>query len=315
MKKFTKISLVIAGIMTVVGFGFVIAGSVIAGGMGALAAELRSGDLNFGNWHFENGVSYVNENVYNMADMLENAMDALPTGSEHVTDKFSEAIAGLEIDTDLANITVKSSDVDEITVSLEDGYLNYYDVKIDGDMLHISYDVGAHTFKQGPKITVEVPEGVVLEHIYANTDLGEVKILNLRQPLVDLTINANLGNVKVEDCKVNGSGVITAALGNIEVDDSYFERLELSADTGNIEFSGRIKEDLGAQADMGNIDVELDGDVEDYNFELTSDMGNVTFGGQKREGSMGGEYTAYHTDADAYIFLNCDMGDVELSFD
>lgn len=315
MKKFTKISLIIAGIMTVVGFGFVIAGSVIAGGMGALAAELRSGDLNFGNWHFENGVSYVNENVYNMADMLENAMDTLPTGSEHVTDKFSETITGLEIDTDLANITVKSSDVDEITVSLEDGYLNYYDVKIDGDMLHISYDVGAHTFKKGPKITVEVPEGVVLEHIYANTDLGEVRILNLRQPLVDLTINANLGNVKVEDCKVNGSGVITAALGNIEVDDSYFERLELSADTGNIEFSGSIEEDLGAQADMGNIDVELDGDVEDYNIELASDMGNVTFGGQKREGGMGGEFTSYHTEATAYIFLNCDMGDVELSFD
>lgn len=314
MKKFTKISLIIAGIMVVVGLGFVIAGSVMAGGASAMIDQLRSGDLNFGNWHFDNGVYYKGGVDINVTDIVEETLEILPVGSEHTTNEFSEDITRLEMDTDLANITIKPANVAEITVSLEDGYLAYYDVKVSGNTMDVSYDVGGHTFKQGPKIIVEVPKQMSLEHIYIDTDLGEVKILNLEQPLQGLEINADLGNVIIEECKVNGTCTVTAALGNIEMEDSYFKKIDLGADMGNIEFSGTIEGDITAQADMGNIDVELEGKESDYNIELSTDMGEVTYKGQK-QGGMGGTITYYQENAIGDINLNCDMGDVELSFE
>lgn len=311
MKKFTKIILLIAAVLTVVGLGFIIAGSVTAGGAGALTAQLRSGELNFGNWHFEDGVYYKGDMEVNVTDMVEDAMKLLPTGSERAENEFAEEIIRLEIDVDLANIMIKAGDIEKLRVCLEEGYTKYYDVKVDGDTLKVAYDVGGHTFKQGPKIVVEVPKYMVLEQIYIDTDLGEITLLELEEGIEELEIISKLGNIRMDDCKVKESCTISAALGNIVIEDSSFGMVDMSADMGNINFSGKVKGDMTVQDDMGNIEVELEGNKENYNIQLSTDVGNVMFDGKKQENS----FDAYHGNAQSYVILNCDMGDVELSFD
>lgn len=314
MRKFTKITLIIVAILAVFGLGFVIAGSVTAGGVGVLAAQLRSGEMNFGNWHFEDGVYYNGDVKIDVTNMVEDTMELLPVGSEQAKNEFSESITKLEFDTDLANITIKNADVEQLTVTLEDGYVKYYDTSVNEDTLHISYDVAGHTFKQGPKITVEVPEEMILESIYVDNDLGDVRVIELEQPLVRLEIDAALGNVFIQGCKVREACTVTAALGNIVIEDSVFRKIDMSADMGNIEFSGTVEGDITAQADMGNIEVELEGKEEDYSIELEADMGEVTYEGQKQSG-RGGSFSCHQENAVGNITLNCDMGNVELSFD
>lgn len=314
MKKFTKITLIIAAILAVIGFGFIIAGSVTAGGAGALTAQLRSGELNFGNWHFEDGVYYKGGVDVDLTDVVGDAMNLLPVGTEKAENEFTENITTLELDVDLANITIESADVNQIRATLKEGYTRYYEVDVDGDTLHISYDVAGHSFKQGPKIVVEVPKQMALENIYIDTDLGEVSLLDLEQPMQVLEINSDLGNILVEDCKVNGNCTLTAAMGNIVIDNSCFKKIDMSAGMGNIEFSGTVEGDITAQADMGNIEVELDGKEEDYNIELGADMGEVKYKGQKQSG-MGGSFTYYQENAIGDIVLKCDMGNVELEFE
>lgn len=314
MKKFTKVVLIITAVLTVTGLGFVIAGSVIAGGAGALTAQLRSGELNFGNWHFEDGVYYKGDIELDVSDVVGDAMNLLPVGSEASKNEFAEDITRLEVDVDLANITIKTTDTAYAKVSLEEGYTKYYKAKVSDGTLYVNYDVAGHNFKQGPKIEIELPKDIQLESIYIDTDLGEVKLLEMKQTIGALEINSDLGNIRVEDCKVSGNCTMTAALGNIIIDDSYFRKIDLCAHMGNIEFSGTVEGDLTAQADMGNIEVELDGKEQDYNIELSADMGDVKYKGQKQSG-MGGSFICYQDNAIGDIVLNCDMGNVELEFD
>lgn len=313
MRKFVKISLIIVAVLVVTGFGFIIAGSVTAGGMGVLKEQLRSGDLNFGNWHFEDGVYYKGNMEIDVTDMVSGTLDLLPVGSEQMENEFTENIVNLEIDTDLSNLTICNADVEHVRVSLNEGYIRYYEAEVSGDTLYISYDVDGHSFKQGPKILVEVPKHMTLKNISVDTDLGEIVIQELSEPLQGLCINSDLGNILVNDCKVSGNAEVTAAMGNITVKDACFENIELSADMGNVEFAGKVEGDITAQADMGNVEVELEGKKEDYNIELSADMGEVTWEGHKQSG-MSGSVSLYQENACGDIILNCDMGNVELSF-
>lgn len=314
MKKFTKIVLIITAVLVITGLGFIIAGSVTAGGAGTLKAQLRSGELNFGNWHFEDGVYYKGGVEIDVSDVVGDAMNLLPVGSESSKNEFSEEIAALDIDVDLANITIKATDTADTKVTLEEGYTKYFETKVKGNTLHVSYDVAGRNFKQGPKIVIELPKDVQLDSIHIDTDLGEVKLLKMKQPIGELEINSDLGNIHVEDCKVNGNCTMTAALGNIIIDDADFKEIDLRANMGNIEFFGTVEGDITAQADMGNVEVELDGKEKDYNIELSADMGDVKYKGQKQNG-MGGSFTYYQEDAIGTIRLECNMGNVELEFD
>jgi len=314
MRKFTKVVLIITAVLVVTGMGFVIAGSVTAGGMGVLRQQLKSGELNFGNWHFEDGVYYKGGIEVDVTDAVTDAVQMLPVGTEKDRCEFTETISAIEIDTDLANITIKATDTDHVKVHLEDGYKKYFEAEVKGNTLYVRYDVKGKSFKQGPKITVELPREMTPDKIHVDTDLGEVRLVGIRQPIEELRIKSALGNVRVEECEVKEKCTLIASLGNIHIEDSSFEKIDLDAAMGNIDFYGKVNGDLFAKAAMGNIEVEVDGREEDYNIELSTDMGDVKYKGQRQEG-MGGSYKCYTENPIGDIILDCDMGNVELEFE
>ena len=314
MKKFTRVILIIVAIFVITGMGFVIAGSVTAGGLGVLRQQLKSGDLNFGNWHFEDGVYYKGGIEVDVTDAVTGAAQMLPVGTETDKCEFTEAISVIEIDADLANITVKETDAHHVKVQLQDGYQKYFEAKVKGDTLHVSYYVNGKSFKQGPKITVELPHGMAVDCIDIDTDLGEVNLLGISQPTTKVDIRSSLGNIRVDDCSVKEDCTLNTSLGNIDIKDSVFGKIDLNASLGNIVFTGKVDSDMFAKASMGNIEVELDGREEDYNIELSADMGDVNYKGQKQEG-MGGSYKCHTENPIGEIVLDCDMGNVELEFE
>ena len=314
MRKFTKVVLIIAAVFVVTGMGFIVAGSVTAGGLGVLRQQLKNGDLNFGNWHFEDGVYYQGGVEVDVTDTVTGAMNLLSIGTETEKCEFSEEISALEMDTDLANITIKTTDAVQIKVHLQEGYKKYFAAEVKGGTLYVTYDVKGKSFKQGPKITVELPREMVPDNIYVDTDLGEVRLSGIRQTIENLEIRSALGNIRVEECDVKEKCVLIASLGNIHIEDSYFGEIDLNAAMGNIEFSGEVGGDLLAKAAMGNIEVELDGREEDYNIELSTDMGDVKYKEHHHE-EMGGSYKCHTEHAIGDIILDCDMGNVELAFD
>lgn len=320
MKKFTKIVLIIAAVFAITGFGFVIAGSVTAGGMGVLREQLRSGELNFDNWHFEDGVYYHKDGTNHhekvkvgLSGIVKESSNLLPIGTEQIEEIFSKEVKRIEVDTDLGSITVKQTNDDKLKVSLYDGYTKYYSAKENGDTLSISYDVSGHTFKQGPKIIVELPKHMELEVLYVDTDLGEVILQDLEESLQMIEVYSDLGNVQIEDCKTHevSTLIVNAALGNIVIEDSKFKEADLNAALGNVEFSGKVTGDMTVQADMGNIEVELDGKEKDYNIRMEADMGDVIYNRVKQKG----DFNLQQEEAGGDIVLSCDIGNVELEFE
>jgi len=314
MKKFTKVVWIIVAVLAVTGFGFVIAGSVVAGGVNVLASQLKSGDLNFGNWHFEDGIYYYNDDIQiDVTGLVEESVDALPGGNEESSDSFVGNISKIEVDADLANITVKNANVENITVRLEEGYLKYYETTVVGDTLHVKYDMKGRNVKRGPKITIEVPEKLTLDKISVDLALGNINITELKQPIEQLEVHADLGDVRIEGCKVNSNCTIRDALGNIVIKDSDFKTIDMDADLGNVEFKGSIDGDMLVEANMGDIDVKIDGDEEDYGVDLRTDMGKILYKDMKQSGTNA-SFSYVLEDAVGTITLHCDMGDVELEF-
>lgn len=314
MKKFTKISLVISAVLAVAGFGFVTAGYVTAGGIGSLRTHLKNGELNFGNWHFEDGVYYSGSQEIDVAEVVKNAVTIFPSGTESVKNEFTENVARLQMDMDVADVTVKGNDAEYITVRFEEGYMKYYEAEIKGDTLYVNYHADGEQVKNGPAIIIEVPETILLEEIYINADVGTVKLKEICNPLQTVDINAALGDVTIKDCTVRGDCTVTAALGNIKIKESEFTNMNLTANLGNAEFEGTIKRDLYIQADMGNIKAELNGRAADYNITLSTDMGNVKYNGEM-QGEAGGTFSYYQKNAEKNITLDCGMGNVEVEFD
>lgn len=314
MKKFVKVILILSTVFIVTGFGFVIAGSVTAGGMGTLVKQLKSGELNFGNWHFEDGVYYKGGVNVDVDDIITTTLHTLPGGNELAENVFTEDIRKIEITADLANLTIRRAGVEYVGVNMREGYAKFYEAKVKGDTLYVSYDVEGHSFKQGPKIIVEIPKDVELEYLSIDTDLGEVVLEKIAEPIQELDICASLGNIRIKDCELKGNSSVTAALGNIILEEVTVKNLELTANMGNVEFAGKVEGDLTVQADMGDIKVEVDGKEDDYNNELHTDMGKLVYNGKKLDG-MNQHMCAGHGETIGDIILNCDMGNVELSFD
>ena len=313
MKKFTRGILIITAVFVITGMGFIIAGSVTAGGFNVLRQQLKSGELNFGNWHFEDGVYYKGDIEVDVTNTVTGAVKMLPAGTETAKHEFTEQIANIDIDADLASITIKETDTSQVKVNFKEGYKKYFEAEVKGDTLYVSYKVKNQNFKQGPKITIELPKNMAPEKIEINTELGEINVLGISQPIEELNIKSSLGDICLKECEVKKDCVLTASLGNIQVKNSVLGKTDIDAALGNIEFSGEVKSDLYAQAAMGNIEVEVDGREEDYNIELSTDMGDMTYNHQEYEGT-GGSYKCYTENPIGSIILDCDMGNVELVF-
>lgn len=314
MKKFTKISLIISAVLAVTGFGFLVAGCVTAGGIGVLRTHLKNGELNFGNWHFEDGVYYSGSKEIDVSEVVKNSVNLLPAGAESVKDEFTENVTRLQMDIDVADVTIKGSDAEYITVRFEDGYVKHYEAKTEGNTLYVTYHADEEHVKNGPAISIELPEACLLEEIHISADVGTVKLKEIRNPLQTVDINAALGDVTIKECTVQGDCTVTAALGDIKIKESEFTNVKLTANLGNADFEGTIKSELYIKADMGNIKAELDGRASDYNITLSTDMGNVKYNGEM-QGEAGGTFSYNQKNAEKNITLDCGMGNVEVEFD
>lgn len=314
MKKFSKITLIIAAVFAIVGLTLCTTAISIGGGINELRNLAKSGNLNFGNWHFEDGVYYRGENMLDVVDELEVDFDLLPAGTESATGNYSEQISRIDMDLDIANVQIRVVDTDTLNVTMENGYEKYYTEKLNGDTLEITYDVGMKTFKDGPDITINVPARYELDEIVIDTDLGNVEIRGFEHGIGYLNVKADLGNIEVSNCLITGDSILEADMGNAQMTDVTCQNVELNSDMGEVSFKGTVNGDLTMEADMGSATAEILGKESDYNVCLSADMGEVTCSGHRYHKDMGGEYETNNAGAKGDIYMHSSMGAVELSF-
>ena len=273
MNKFIKISLILSGVLMIAGFSFIVSGLVLSGGPGPLFSELRSGAYNFGNWHFEDGVYYKGKNKIDTTGIVNGMIGISPDEEDEFTERFAQEIIALKVDTDCANIEIKTADVQEITVHLKDGVLNAYESELDGNTLRIVYDLKTKSFSKEAEIEIEVPYGMEFDKVSAYTDLGGIEVNDLESEF--LYLGSNLGNINYF-----GDVMVLEAettMGNIEVEllgDEKEYDIEAETNLGTVTYNGsKIQGNLHCRYDkhhqhslksvilysnMGNIDLNID---------------------------------------------------------
>ena len=314
MKKFTKITLIIAAVFLIVGLTLCTTAISVSGGINELRRMAQSGQLNFGNWHFEDGFYYKGEDMFDFVETMDIDIDIEPAGKESTNVTHREEIRCIEMYLDLASVEIKATDDEEISVAMTGGYKKYYDEKVTGNTLKIMYEVGSKNFKEGPEITIRVPKDYVLENLVIDTDLGNIRVLNLVQGIGNLQIEADLGNIEVDNCTIVDKAYLEANMGNAAMTNVTCKDAELKSDMGAVSFDGRVLGDLTMKADMGSATATIDGKESDYNIELSASMGEVTCGGHKHHDDMGGKYRMKYEGAERTIYMHSAMGEVELSF-
>lgn len=315
MKKFTKITLIIAAVFACVGIALCCVATTVAGGTEQLRKMAQSGELNFGNWHFEDGVYYQNENfLENIASVTLNE-ETLLGGTDNLETTFEEEIKRIELDLDIANVVVKPNDQEWVSVSMENGLKKHYSEELDGDKLIVTYDVNGKNYKNAPDIVVYVPKDLILEELQIEADLGNVEVCEFAQGCEKVDITAKMGNIEVRDSIIEEKCKLKANMGNAQMTNVTCHDAEAHAAMGAVSFEGVVKGDLRLTADMGKASATVDGDESDYNLYLYADMGQIHCNGKAHHSEHhNSKYECENAGAIGDIYLESDMGEVELNF-
>lgn len=325
MKKFTKVCLIIVGVL--LGLGLLLTGisAAMGGGYGTIHQMARDGELNYGKWHIGvHGIYYNSEGAnygntvaweWNTEDIEAPEISGIATDDKIVTSYAAADIKKMDIDIDALQLFFKTgSDADKVVVTLVEGKSQYYDVGMDGDTLEIEYDVD-HYFGSNDNHTtliVELPAGMTLDMM--DLDIGaadahfEVTDVTCRKLLLDV----GAANVIAEKFNVTELLDISVGVGNVEIYDGTYENVIIDCGMGNFTMKGTVAGNLTADCGMGNVELELTGEEDDYNYKLSCGMGALEVNGNTYS-SIAGSHNVTNEGAIGTIDLDCGMGNMELN--
>ena len=132
-------------------------------------------------------------------------------------------------------------------------------------------------------------------HIETNNDRDETAIV------VEIPHNAEFRNVEFE-----------IGAGEIIVEHMSAQKCEASVGLGTFEYHGSILKHGDIECGMGNVELYLEGNEEEYNYEVECGVGNVNIGNT----SIGGVATekSINNHADRLLEIECGMGNVTIDF-
>ena len=314
MKKFTKVSLIITAVLLVIGIGCVVVASGMAGGLMALHKQALTGAFDFGHWHFGDGVYYSSEDWDE--ELLDSSAFGLAGGHESSTETFAMAdIHNITVNTDMADITFSASnDVENVTITMEMGYLKHYSVSLENGTLLVEYDTNNKTYESGPDIIITLPKQVDVEALNVTTALGDIEFEKMNLSAEKIELETSLGDVELSGLMVRCNMKLYSAMGDVKIEDGEYQGVEASTSMGEVKLEGTFQGDVSAESSMGDVKVYLDAEEAVYNFDLSTDMGDLHFNGQHYTDheALGAERKFESSQALYDVTANTAMGDVEV---
>ena len=213
-------------------------------------------------------------------------------GNEISVNEEYSGITSAVLDLDLMNVTVCTSDSDNVELSYE----------------------GMEKLR--PVVTVE--NGVLILNHPEKINLGlkDIKpkddkaklILSFPENtgLMDLSINVDMGNIDIKDLNAH-SLELGVDMGNVEAAGLTVDDADIDCNMGNVALKLNTVRNLVINSDMGNVDIDSDTDLSGYSISCSADLGNVMINGKKvsndfeRDGSGG------------RIDINSDLGNITLN--
>ena len=311
MKKFTKGALITCLVLFLTGV-VVIIGGVASAGPKAFQDGFDS--LRNSNWFHMNGWNWD----LHFGDDADWDSSTIFKGEakDFVYDKSS--VDTIAVDSAYGRVDIKEADTDKITVKVtgKRSSTKYSCVLEDGELV-IKGDKQSKVIHIGDgnaiDILITVPAQMKFKLLDLDFYAGEV-FVDLPTSNPDQSkFNVDAGQLTVTNLNTTE---LTIDIGAGEMDGERLQAENAFFDCGMGEMSIEqftVTKKLTASVGMGEITMNLSGQRNDYNYDISCGMGNLDVGDQSYSGISND--TTIDNDAQTDVKLDCGMGNVEVNFE
>ena len=287
MRKFSKITLIIAGVAGAVGLGLTIGGTA----MGATVAGLNFRKENWGQMLHSvvtQHVTFRDDGAWEEDwDELQKLQPSKSTDDSVIYQTDTASSLHILLSTD--QLAFSEYDGKEICIEVTGNKKDKVRVGQEGDELVIE---GIGRVKDR-NITVKYPRGYLFEDVSANVAAGTVQICN---------------DFAADDMEISMAAGEFTNSGSLTAND-----LEISVGTGNAEFKNLEIQNLEGECGVGNIELHMNRTEKDYNYEISCGAGSVEIGDSSYEG-IGNEKKISNPGAEGTMKLECGIGTITVDF-
>ena len=331
-------------------FALILAASIIGGCLTAGVAVVKmiadKSEENVGNSRNEgNGIWYRDED----GDVVFLGINFGGSGEvKSGQETFSPSeIDSMYLEVGSGELVVTTWEKDEVSVVYEN-IPEEYEVYNDGGTLVIeredSFVLWGISFKETPKVTVNVPKVMLIEEVEVDKGSGSAKMIGIQ--VEDLNVDNGSGGLGISDVWVkelsvdsgsggvnisnvtaeksvlhSGSGSFTvqnstlgetsmdAGSGFVNFEDIIAKNLVVDSGSGRVNITGELTGNCVFEMGSGSLNVEIYGNEEDYNIRTDMGSGSFYLNGKKEE-----DNNIEHNNADHLLVFDSGSGRVSVEF-
>jgi hypothetical protein len=160
------------------------------------------------------------------------------------------------------------------------------------------------------EVDLWLPEGVTYEELYLELGAGKAQLNELTAQ--DCKLKVGAGTVRAKSLEAESLEAELGA-GVISIDQMDVVTLNAQVDAGKFQSDGRIGQNAAIECNIGSVNLELGGDVEDYNYDISCAVGTVRIGDKKYSG-MNHNTDTIDNNSHKSMKINCSLGEVSIKF-
>ena len=159
-------------------------------------------------------------------------------------------------------------------------------------------------------LTIHIPKECILESAELELGAGSMQAGQLKVQKLELSVEA--GKLTLDSLEA-GELSVSLGAGAVLLENVSIQNAEISVGAGSMSINGRITGDVDADCAVGSLEMNLLGNVKDFNYELQCMAGTILLNGEKHSGINGGMMIGNAASRD--MELNCAVGSMKITFE
>ncbi len=161
-----------------------------------------------------------------------------------------------------------------------------------------------------PEITITVPRNFVAEDISLVINAGDVHADRIQATTGSFNVSAGL--LVVDELDITEASDYIIGAGHMALKNVTVRNITVDCGVGDIIIEGKVFGDNDITCDVGRVELDIDGKVEDYSYDISSSIGNIDI-----------DNNSYHNISNRIInndqtennlSLNCEIGNISVDF-